>query len=142
MIIFLKKVFQNIGPLLKLFWTALVKILFWLDYIRFCNYINLKKKQNIMKTLFYFLISCILLSILASSNSSLAESNPSDDLLPCCNNIDPKTSTGPTWSFYCSSGEIEIDSICCVNLWNHFQGPPSPTLPCTVVGLHCNEALH
>lgn len=50
-----------------------------------------------MKTLFNFLISCILLSILASSNSKLAESNHSDDLLPCCNNIDPRTSTGPTW---------------------------------------------
>lgn len=59
--------------------------------------------------------------------------------LLCCNNMDPRESTGQQWLIDCSeSGYLYIDSICCVNIWAYynFNNPPA-SMPCSLVLYLC-----
>ncbi len=103
-----------------------------------------------MKTLIHCLIislGLISFSIYSCNNqtppkdTSVAyEKIDTTDLMPCCNNLDPRTNTGPFWTIYCSGGDIVIDSQCCANVWNYYGGQPPSPIGCTTVYNLCPES--
>lgn len=104
-----------------------------------------------MKTIIPVLIALILFSftyiystdkssIYKYSISKISDSNKFD-FAPCCNNLDPRSTTGSDWYIYCSGTEIPIDIICCVNVWNHYGGQPPENLNCTGIYLLCPETF-
>ncbi len=100
-------------------------------------------------TISYLLASLIVISVYLLSSPALSTisnnsegSNKSTFLVldPCCNQHNPRSTTAPTYHVYCSGGDIQIDSQCCVNLWDWFGGNPPPTMSCTVVYNMCPES--
>lgn len=59
---------------------------------------------------------------------------------PCCNQNNPDSTIAPTYHVFCSGGDVQIDSQCCVNLWDFFDGPPPPSMNCTIIGIQCPES--
>ena len=76
-------------------------------------------------------------------NNDLNKIEDQNNLLtPCCNNLDPRSTTGPSWSINCSGREVQIDSLCCVNIWNYYNGSPPSPISCNTVDVLCPETLH
>ena len=114
-----------------------------------------------MKNLVFIIISLVILSLAISENYSYIPSPKTTEsylssfvdnsnnqnqygyneenysILPCCNNLDPRTNTGPFWSLSCSGQDFTIDSICCVRIWEYYGGQPPSPMPCYVYYERC-----
>lgn len=77
------------------------------------------------------------LSVSSQTSQFNKKLNADEILKPCCNNLDPRTNSGPIWGIDCSGSSMDIDSICCVNIWEYFSGPPPSPLQCYIVYERC-----
>lgn len=102
-----------------------------------------------MKLMISFIFTSLLVAGLyffscsdITNHDNVTVINDSNDQLEycCCNTMDARTKNGcPVYLIYCSGREIMIDSQCCANVWNYFNGSPPENLDCTTVYLLCPE---
>ncbi|MBV6478218.1 MAG: hypothetical protein HGGPFJEG_00966 [Ignavibacteria bacterium] len=73
-------------------------------------------------------------------NKLILNQNPYP-LALCCNNMDPRESTGQEWYIKCSeTNNIFIDSTCCVNIWAYYNyNNPPASMPCNLIFYLCPE---
>lgn len=130
---------------LRTFWEDCIqtfnKLIFYLTMLTcvikffkklFENFIHYPMKTAI--SLFIVLTIIVGLFLLQENLSTEPSKIADDDLLPCCNNIDPFTPSSQnihTWGYKCNNGpEVTITLACCKNMWNLYGPFPPASSPC------------